>query len=128
MATSKASSRAPQRACPKCGAMVHVEKALCQECGHQFPRKKDAVREGLDFQAAATAQFISEILAVVKEVGGVQKLKEMIATFEATQKVIDRLGGIKAPVSSSNSLSRSRANRQQARHHGGDDFSIEPFV
>ena len=35
MGKKKVAKKAPQKECPKCGAMVHVRKTAC-DCGHKF--------------------------------------------------------------------------------------------
>ena len=61
MAKKKAAKKSPQKTCPKCGASVHVRKAVC-DCGHKFgattaSKKKAAPKKKTDkFSEALKAE------------------------------------------------------------------------
>ncbi len=92
----------PSKQCPKCGATVHARKFQCPECGHGFEigqKKAAAAKPAAKPTQAATVingplAAVSQAAATIRDLGGLEKVKELIAQAKEAQEAIDRLGGI----------------------------------
>ena len=68
MAKKKVANKMPQKQCPKCGAMAHVRKAVC-DCGHKFKagvKKTAAAKETKAAKATPTAPKAPSLEAALK--------------------------------------------------------------
>jgi hypothetical protein len=86
MGRKKAARKAPQKQCPKCGAMVHARKSAC-DCGHQFtaaakkraaPAKKKAVKAKPKANSFADA-LVAERDALKQRL---DKIDELLDTYQ----------------------------------------------
>jgi len=68
MGKKKVAKKAPQKKCPKCGAMMHVRKAAC-DCGHKFKaaaKKTAAPKKTKAAKATPTAPKAPSLEAALK--------------------------------------------------------------
>ena len=89
----------PSKQCPKCGATVHARKFQCPECGHKFEigqKKATAKAAAKEPMAVINGPLaaVNEAAATIRNLGGLEKVKQLVAQAKEAQEAIDRLGGI----------------------------------
>ncbi len=88
----------PSKQCPKCGATVHARKFQCPECGHNFQigQKKSAKPVEAKQPAVINGPLaaVGQAAATIRDLGGLEKVKQLVAQAKEAQEAIDRLGGI----------------------------------
>ncbi len=101
MAKKKVKRGSPTKQCPKCGATMHIRKGQCPECNYQFTKKVKAVpaaakrtRAAKRVAANGPLATLTEAAETIRELGGLEKTKELIAAAKAAQPAVERLGGL----------------------------------
>ncbi len=90
----------PSKQCPKCGATVHARKFQCPECGHDFEigQKKAATAKPAANKQTAVINgplaAVSQAAMTIRDLGGLEKVKQLVAQAKEAQEAIERLGGI----------------------------------
>jgi uncharacterized Zn finger protein (UPF0148 family) len=115
MAKTKTGRGMPSKQCPNCGATVHARKFQCPECDYVFVAKngKAKVKRGRvkRVQAAAVESpapiaaskpaltdplaAMNEAAETIRSLGGLEKVKDLIAKAKEIEAAVERLGGMK---------------------------------
>ena len=91
---AKKKRTAPQKACVKCGKMIHARKLTCDHCGAKQKAvkkaaKKKVVRKTARKKAAAASVGLGEVQSAaefISSVGGVAQARQALSTAEQLAK------------------------------------------
>ncbi len=89
----------PSKQCPQCGNTLHVRKFQCPDCLYDFQvGQKKAIAKPAEAKQPAVLNgplaAVSQAAATIRDLGGLEKVKQLVAQAKEAQEAIDRLGGI----------------------------------
>lgn len=77
--------------CPACKMFSGAKSAKCAnpECGHELP-----VKEAKAKKESKGEPSLKAVLQTITDAGGVKKVEDALASYEAANEIVSKLGGL----------------------------------